>query len=207
MPPIFPETVLRTDRLLLRPFTAEDVEDTRAACSDELTQQWLPLPRPYSTEHAASWCTDVSHRLRTSGDGVHFAITDLGSGRLLGTVGLKKTDWPARVSEVGYWSAPWARGRGVMTEATRTLGEWLLGEQGFQRLQLFAATGNTASRRVAEKAGFHKEGVLRNAGHVHDGRVDLVVFSLVPDDLAGSREAEPEPLGIPVTDAERGGAR
>jgi len=186
VPPIFPETVLRTDRLLLRPFTAEDVEDTRLACSDELTQRWLPLPQPYSTEHAASWCTDVSHRLRTSGDGVHFAVTDVESGRLLGTVGLKKTNWPARVSEVGYWSAPWARGRGVMTEATRTLGEWLLGEQGFQRLQLFAATGNTASQRVAEKAGFHKEGVLRNAGHVHGGRVDLFVFSLVPDDLVGS---------------------
>ncbi|WP_282204088.1 GNAT family N-acetyltransferase [Kitasatospora fiedleri] len=185
MPPIFPETVLRTDRLLLRPFTAEDVNDTRAACSDELTRRWLPLPDPYTTEHAASWCTDVSHRLRTSGDGIHFAVTDGDSGQLLGTVGLKKTDWPARVSEVGYWTAPWARGRGVTVEATRALGEWLLGEQGFQRLQLFAATGNTASQRVAEKAGFQKEGVLRNAGYIHTGRVDLYVFSLVPDDLSG----------------------
>ncbi|WP_033219791.1 GNAT family N-acetyltransferase [Kitasatospora phosalacinea] len=186
MPPIFPETVLRTDRLLLRPFTAADVEETRAACSDELTQQWLPLPRPYTTEDAAAWCTGVSHHLRTSGDGIHFAVADTDSGRLLGTVGLKKTDWPARVSEVGYWAAPWARGRGVMPEATRTVGAWLLGGQGFQRLQLFAATGNTASQRVAEKAGFQKEGVLRNAGYVHSGRVDLLVFSLVPDDLAGN---------------------
>ncbi|MFB7947347.1 GNAT family N-acetyltransferase [Kitasatospora phosalacinea] len=113
----------------------------------------------------------------------HFAVTDAGSGQLLGTVGLKKTDWPTRVSEVGYWSAPWARGRGVTAEATRALGEWLLGEQGFQRLQLFAATGNTASQRVAEKAGFQREGILRNAGYVHAGLVDLFVFSLVPGDL------------------------
>ncbi|MFK0191629.1 GNAT family N-acetyltransferase [Kitasatospora sp. NPDC090308] len=129
MPPIFPETVLHTDRLPLRSFTAEDVNDTRAACSDELTQQWQPLPDPYTTEHAASWCTDVSHRLRASGDGIHFAVTGGDSGQLLGTGGLKKTDWPARVSGVGcYWTAPWARGRGVTVEATRALGEWLLGE-------------------------------------------------------------------------------
>ncbi|MFE1320040.1 GNAT family N-acetyltransferase [Kitasatospora phosalacinea] len=186
MPPVFPETVLHTDRLLLRPFNSEDADATRIACSDELTQQWLPLPAPYTIEHATSWCTEVSHRLRTSGDGIHFAVTDAGSGQLLGTVGLKKTDWPAQVSEVGYWSAPWARGRGMTAEATRALGEWLLGEQGFQRLQLLAATGNTASQRVAEKAGFQREGILRNAGYVHGGRVDLFVFSLVPGDLAGN---------------------
>jgi RimJ/RimL family protein N-acetyltransferase len=51
-------------------------------------------------------------------------------------------------------------------------------------LQLRAATGNAGSNRVAEKAGFTREGVARNAGTVHGGRVDLVVWSLVPGDLS-----------------------
>ncbi len=187
MPPsTFPETVLRTDRLVLRPFTADDVADTQLACSDELTQRWLPLPSPYTVDHASSWCTEISHHLRTSGDGIHFAVTDAATGQLLGTVGLKKTDWPALVSEVGYWIAPWARGRGTAAEAARTVGEWLLRQQGFQRLVLFAATGNTASQRVAEKAGFQREGLLRNAGYIHGGRVDLFGYSLIPADLNGN---------------------
>jgi [ribosomal protein S5]-alanine N-acetyltransferase len=45
------------------------------------------------------------------------------------------------------------------------------------------APGNTASRRVVEKAGMSYEGLLRNAGHVHSGRVDLEIWSLVAADL------------------------
>ncbi len=186
MPRTFPESVLQTGRLTLRPFTAADIEDTRTSCSDELTQQWLPLPQPYTLDDATAWCTKVAHDLRESGDGIHFAITDTHTDRLLGTVGLKKTDWQALVSEVGYWVAPWARGTGVATEATRALGQWLLTDQQFQRMELKAATENTASQRVALKAGLHHEGTLRNAGFVHAGRIDVVLFSLVPQDLTAS---------------------
>ncbi|MFD5559124.1 GNAT family N-acetyltransferase [Kitasatospora griseola] len=110
----------------------------------------------------------------------------------MGTVGLKKTDWRARVSEVGYWVAPWARGRGIAAEATRVLGEWLLTDQAFQRMELLAATENTASQKVVLRAGLHREGVLRNAGFVHAGRVDLVLFSLVPQDF---QSRSPAPSG------------
>lgn len=69
------------------------------------------------------------------------------------------------------------------------IARWLLLEQGFERLVLRAAPGNIESQRVAEKAGFTREGVARNAGFTNDGRVDLVVFSLVPSDL---ETAEPD---------------
>lgn len=184
---MFPDTVLTTGRLVLRAFAAEDVDATRAACADEVTQRWLPLPRPYTRDDAVDWCTKTAHALRRSGDGVHFAVTDAADGRLLGHVGLKKTDWRAAVSEVGYWVAPWARGRGVAAEATRAVGRWVLGPQSFQRMELRAAPGNAASLRVAEKAGMVREGVLRNAGFVHAGRVDLVLYALVPQDLADAR--------------------
>ncbi|MFD0021942.1 GNAT family N-acetyltransferase [Streptomyces sp. NPDC058382] len=168
---------MHTADLTLRAFTSEDIEDTRSACSDELTQRWLPLPHPYTSEDARSWCTRVAPALRESGDGVHFAISARSGGRLLGTVGLKKTDWRVLVSEVGYWVAPWARGRGVASEATSALARWLLDEQGFERMELRAAVGNTASQRVAVKAGMHYEGTLRNAGLVHGGRIDLRLYS------------------------------
>ncbi|MGI5254893.1 GNAT family N-acetyltransferase [Actinacidiphila glaucinigra] len=183
---MFPDTVLHTERFVLRPFTPDDAQDTWASCVDPLTQRWLPLPRPYTPEEAMAWCTTGSHALRASGDGIHFAVAERDGGRLVGTVGLKRTDWRVRTSEVGYWVSPWARGRGTAAEATRALAAWLLTEQGFHRLELRAATGNTASQRVAAKAGLRREGVLRDAGFVHTGRVDLVVFSLVRGDLAAA---------------------
>ncbi|MGV9777581.1 GNAT family N-acetyltransferase [Streptosporangium sp. NPDC003464] len=183
---IFPETVLSTGSSVLRPFSSDDVSDNQAACADELIQRWLPLPRPYTLDDSTAWCTETAHALRESGAGIHFAITDAAGGRFLGTVGLKKTDWQGRVSEIGYWVAPWARGRGIAAAATRAVGYWLLIDQGFQRLELKAATGNVASRKTALKAGLQREGIMRNAGFTHTGRVDLVLFSLIPSDLSGS---------------------
>lgn len=185
---MFPETVLHSRRLLLRAFDAGDITDTLASCSDSLTQRWLPLPRPYTLDDATAWCTTTAHAMRDSGDGIQFAVTDADSKRLVGQVGLKKTDWRALVSEVGYWVSPWARGRGIAVEATRTLAHWLLTDQRFQRMELRAATENAASQAVAVKAGFHREGTLRNAGFVHGARVDLVLFSLLPGDLGSSAD-------------------
>jgi RimJ/RimL family protein N-acetyltransferase len=141
------------------------------------------LPTPYTVDESIDWCTKTSHALRESGDGIHFAIADPLTDRMLGTIGLNKTDWLRLVSEVGYCVAPWARGSGIAARATRVLGHWLLTDQNFQRLELKAATGNLASQKTALKAGFHREGIMRNAGLTHTGRVDLVLFSLTPEDI------------------------
>lgn len=182
---VFPEPTLSTSRIMLRPLTEADIPDVQLSCADEVTQRWLPLPSPYTLEAAAEFCTVIAPRFRESGDGIDLAMADPDSGRLLGAISLKKTDWRALTSEVGYWVSPWARGRGLAAEAARALAEWLLVEQGFERLELRAAIGNTASQQVAVKAGFTREGVLRNAGFVHAGRVDLAVYSKINADLAG----------------------
>ena len=179
----FPELQLKTDRLLLRPYLAGDAPDVALACRDELMQRWLPLPDPYTDAQAVAWCTKFAPGFRTSGEGVEAAAMRRADGRLVGSFGLKRTDWQARVSEIGYWVAPWGRGEGLATEATVAIARWLLIEQGFERLVLRAATGNVASQRVAEKAGFTREGVARNAGFTNSGRVDLVVFGLTRADL------------------------
>ena len=72
------------------------------------------------------------------------------------------------------------RGNGYTSTAVAYLARWAL-DNGMERVELTAATGNRASQRVAEKAGFRLEGVMRNAGLVHDGRVDLCLYALTPD--------------------------
>ena len=82
---------------------------------------------------------------------------------------------PARKQgEVGYWIAPWARGQGVATKATRAVAQWAF-DQDFYRLELLAAKENPGSIRVALAAGFGREGVRRDGGPTRDGgRQDLV---------------------------------
>ena len=182
----FPETTLETPRLVLRPYRADDAAEVALACRDELVQRWLPLPDPYTDADALAWCTEIAPGFRASGEGIEWAAVRRADDRLIGSFGLKRTDWRARTCEVGYWVAPWGRGEGLAGEAVTAIAGWLLGERGFERLVLRAAIGNEASQRVAMKVGFTREGVARNAGFTHAGRVDLVVFSLVRSDLGES---------------------
>ena len=75
------------------------------------------------------------------------------------------------------------RGKGYASEALGAVARWALAEGGVQRAWLTANTDNVASVRVAEKAGFRREGTLRRAALDDDGLHDLAVFSLLDDEL------------------------
>ena len=180
----FPETTRTAGDLTLRPFSLSDADDVVSACQDPETLRWLPLPRPYTRANAEWFIGTFGPQQRESGAGAVFAIES--AGKLAGAIDLKNANWVTKVAEVGYWVAPWARGRGVASCAARVLSRWAIRDNGFERVELFAATGNTASQRAAEKAGFVREGIARNACCVNGGRMDMVLFSLVPDDLLTS---------------------
>lgn len=146
-----------------------------------MTQEWLPLPAPYTDEHASHWIGRTAPEALASGRGLVRAI-DVG-GRFAGTIDFKRTEWVAGVTEIGYMASPWARSQGFVTEAVRVMSEWALTDLGLERVELRIATGNAASLRVAEKSRFQRAGLARSAGYVHAGRVDLAIFSLVRSDL------------------------
>jgi len=167
---------------VLREPVVEDAAAVAAACIDPEIQRWLPLPDPYTEDDARMFLRELVPAQRLGGTGIVLAIDVDVDDRLAGLIDLKSTDWRGRTTEIGYWAAPWARGRGVMRSAVRTLTDWTLHEQGFVRVEIRVATGNLASQRVAESSGYTREGVLRSAGFVHAGRVDMVVYSRLDTD-------------------------
>ncbi|WP_197093957.1 GNAT family N-acetyltransferase [Nonomuraea sp. SBT364] len=173
-----PRAELRTPRLLLRPLAEEDVPDLAATGADPLTQADTGVPRGYTEDDARSWVA-AAERIRLRGHGAAWAAADPATGRFLVSLDVRDVDWVNRTCEVGYMAAPWARGHGYTAEAVAAVARWLFTEHGFHRLKLRAAPSNTASCRVAEKAGFVREGVERAVL----GGQDLLVFSLVPADL------------------------
>lgn len=151
--------------------------------ADKQTQRWLPFPLDFGQIDGLAWCTEMAQERRDHGAGDHYGIIRREDDRLVGCLWTKRTDWGAKITEISYAIAGEARGFGVAPEAVDALAIALILEHGFQRIELRVAPGNTASRRVAEKAGFTYEGLLRNAGYVHSGRVDLEVWSFVAADL------------------------
>jgi RimJ/RimL family protein N-acetyltransferase len=105
-----------------------------------------------------------------------------GGGEFLGCVMAFGIETDEGKAELGYMVAPAARGRGVATEALRLLTDWGFTERGLVRLELLISVDNTASIRVAERAGYVREGVLRSL-FVKDGRrEDHELWSCLPSD-------------------------
>jgi RimJ/RimL family protein N-acetyltransferase len=179
----FPLLTVATPRVQVRPLEAGDAGEVAEIFADKQTQRWLPFPKEYGPIDGLAWCTDTAGERRDSGAGDHYGVIRREDGQLVGCLWTKRTDWVAMVTELSYAVAPPARGFGLAAEAVDALTVALILEHGFQRVELRVAPGNVASRRVAEKAGFTYEGLLRNAGYVHTGRVDLEVWSLVAADL------------------------
>jgi RimJ/RimL family protein N-acetyltransferase len=84
------------------------------------------------------------------------------------------------VAELGYWVKAGARGRGVATRAVVLVARFAFDELGAARVQLVTEPDNVASQRVAEKAGFIREGTLRSFLSFKGRRRDAVMFSLLP---------------------------
>jgi RimJ/RimL family protein N-acetyltransferase len=167
----------------LRPWRADDVDPLVAICEDPEVVRFTRVPAPYTRDDALMFLAQqVASEER--GDSVACAIVDGADGPLVGGIDLRRASDARAV--LGYLVGAPARGRGVASRAARLLSRWALREWGVARVEIHVRPDNPASLRVAERAGFTREGVLRSYLEVRGRRYDSVVFSLIPDDVGSA---------------------
>ncbi|GEC10305.1 acetyltransferase [Streptomyces spinoverrucosus] len=171
---------LTTDRLLLRTVGPHDTEAVYAAAQDPDIQRWTTIPSPYLREHAESFTEHLVPEGWANASMFTFGVF-LPAGELAGMLGL--TMRSLAMAEVGFWATKEHRGNGYITEAALTASRWAFTELSVDRVEWRAEVGNSASRAVAERAGFTMEGTLRSALNNKGVRRDCWVGSLLPSDL------------------------
>jgi RimJ/RimL family protein N-acetyltransferase len=180
LPPLSPpDPPLDDGTVALRPVSITDIPDLVTACQDPDIARWTTVPSPYSEADAEAWLAGQEAGM-ASGHALALAIVSSAGGELLGAIEVGQRG--DGVGEIGYWVAPWARGRGVASAALRLLSGWAIGHLGLERLQLKADVRNEASQAVALRAGYLREGVLRSYVELKGERRDMVMFSLLPGD-------------------------
>lgn len=185
---------LTVDDLLLRPWRPADADAVYRACQDPVLQRWsVSLPVPYPREAARAFVGELAPRLLADGTGLNLGIFDAGTGDLLGSTALNGIRQDHRSAELGYWSAPAARGRRVTERASRALLRHGFHRMGLRRVEWKASVGNHASRLTGLRLGVRIIGVAEDEQRARDGEpVDRWVGSLLPGGLTAAGTDVPD---------------
>jgi ribosomal-protein-serine acetyltransferase len=102
--------------------------------------------------------------------------------QLIGIIGFHVFDWKNKKTSLGYWLDESHQGSGAMTACCRTLVDFAFNALSVNRVEIRCAVKNARSITIAERLGFIREGIARQAEWLYDHFVDHVVYSMLLSD-------------------------
>lgn len=172
-----PPDGLRSGDVILRFPSLEDVDAILPAFTDPELREAGNLPA-FDREGLIASLQELPV-LAERGRLLALAAVDAQTGEVVGGGTLHHLDAERKIIEIGYFVLPHARRRGVATTIARMLAEHAF-SLGIERVAAYVNVGNTASERVADRAGFTREGVVRSMPKPDHRRIDKTLYSLLP---------------------------
>jgi len=173
------------DALLLRPWELGEADLTLVgeATADPYIHLVTSVPPDFATDAGAAF---VGRQWERAADcsGYPFVIVRRDDDRPVGAIGLWLKDIDNGRAWIGYWVIEHARRHGIAATALHAITTWGLSELQIPRLQLCVEPWNTASIRTAERAGYQREGLLRQWQEIGGERRDMFMYSMLRADLA-----------------------
>jgi RimJ/RimL family protein N-acetyltransferase len=180
-PRALPEPI-ETARLRLRAPRESDATELLEAVAEtfEELRAWMDWARRLPTlEEQRAHLREARRRFEAREDFAVFGF-EKETGAFACASGLHRVDWSVPKFEIGYWVRRRCLGRGYATEVVRALAGAAFDALGARRVEIRMHDRNLRSRRVAERAGFALEGVLRNEQRHADGTLrDTRVYARV----------------------------
>jgi RimJ/RimL family protein N-acetyltransferase len=180
--PVLAATTDRGEKITLRLPEERDAEALVVACTDPEALKWITLAPGYDLARAHGFITEYAPGWWQRRQGAVWVIADP-EDRYAAQIDLRVSTADPQLADVGFLTSPHARGRGYMTAALRAATRFGIEELGLKRVEWRAHVGNDASRRVAEKAGFTYEGILRQGCVARGERFDAWLASFLVEDL------------------------
>jgi ribosomal-protein-alanine N-acetyltransferase len=182
--------ILRTPRLVLREFTAEDWATTHAYQQDPRYLRYYDRDEVTERQTQAFIYSFIlwqgeQPRIRTQ-----LAITLAGSGELVGNVGLRREEPDAPMADLGYELSPTHWGRGFATEAARAVVDMGFGTwERLYRIHAHCIAENEPSARVLTRIGLRHEARLRDHQYFKGRFWDVSLFGLMRDEWTSAAPA------------------
>ncbi|MGD0030487.1 GNAT family N-acetyltransferase [Paenibacillus illinoisensis] len=177
----FPER-FDTARLTIRAPEWGDGAEVNEAIRESVEQlrPWLPFAEKVpSLEESEAHVRKARLQFLERTDLV-LHLRDKHTDDFVGSSGLHRIDWNACCFEIGYWIRSSRAGEGLMTEAVRGIEQFAITYLNADRLEIRCDSRNVRSAKVAERAGYTLEGILRSMRRDSTGTlVDVMVFSKI----------------------------
>jgi RimJ/RimL family protein N-acetyltransferase len=174
---------LETDRLRLRLFRLEDVDDVLAYRSLPEVVRYL---YEGSSTRAEIEDTIVARaamtRLRLDGDGIALAMERRSDGHVIGEITLRVRSAEHRQGEIGFLLHPDAQGQGYATEAATAMLDLAFGPVGLHRVYGRADARNEASAALMRRLGMRQEAHLRESEMFKGAWGDEVTFAVLENE-------------------------
>ena len=169
--------------ITLVPLTREDGAEMGILAGEPGAPEYTMVPTERGPDFGDTW---VGRYVDGWADGTRagFSIRD-DDDAFLGFMALVQLELEQRQGEAGYLLKESARGRGAATIGLRLLTEWGFEELGLERIEMHIDITNQPSLRLADRAGYKREGVLRSMYFKEGTRCDLALYSMVRADRPG----------------------
>lgn len=179
MPVISPLPTLTTDDIILEPTNASHAEALFELVDQNRghLRQWLPWVDVMQSVSDFEAYIDRCEKQHTAGTDYSFVIKN--KDNVVGRIGLHYINQQNRFGAIGYWISEGFSGKGIITKACQRLIRFCFEEAGLNRIEIKCATSNQRSAAVAERLGFRKEGIMREAELVNGEFLDLNLYSLL----------------------------
>jgi RimJ/RimL family protein N-acetyltransferase len=171
----YPEPPLADDVVRLRPWRRGDLATVAEASRDPYIPKVTTVPAPFSRNAGERWLERQAAR-SGSGEALSLAIAETATDGAVGAVVLGHRG--EGLYGLGYWLVREARGRGLASRAVALASAWAIGQPGVAELEALVEPWNLASRRVVERAGFAREGLVRGEISVAGREADVIRYVL-----------------------------
>ncbi len=170
---------LTGERIYLRALEPEDAATLKQFISDAEVTRTLMAYRPYTIQQELEF---IENATKKEND-IVLGIATKSDDKLIGTIGLHRIDWRDRRTEFGILigaKEEWNKGYG--TDATRTIVRIAFETLNLNRVGLRVYEHNARAIRAYEKAGFRREGLLRQEAFREGRYWDTIIMGVLRSD-------------------------
>lgn len=174
-----------TELRLIEPRHAEELNALIEGSHDHIKEWsgWLKDDRSIENTHAF-----IERNLKQLAENQGYAVGIWHLGKMAGQIEYNYIDWNNRKTELGYWLGESFQGKGLVTKSCKTLIDYAFTELNLNRIEMICGVENIKSRKIPEKLGFKEEGIIRQAGWLHDHFADFVIYAMLASEWQSDNE-------------------